>query len=625
MGRVWLAYDPQIDRKVAIKIVRSFAALGGADREQARERFLREARSAGKLLHPGIVTLFDAGEVGTVLYLAMEYVEGETLDNFCRPDRILPLSAVVEMMAGAAEALGYAHETGIIHRDIKPANLMRMAETNVKIMDFGLARGAEANLTQEGSLLGTPSYMAPEQIRGQAIDGRSDLFSLGVVLYELLTGQKPFAGDSVSSVIYRIVNEDPADPTTVHERVTPELAEFLRRALAKRPEDRFQSGAEFAASLRDVASRMTTSEQTQPVASAARPATASRAKKPLAEREIPAAESEPPSRSSAMPFVLGIVFVIVGLAGGAYYFREEIGLLEWFKSAPVVYEATVRSEPAESAVFLDGQPFDLAGGGKVRFGAEEAAPVVTAEYRCRKEEYRLGPADAGGEVNLVLEPVELAYQMDLGQTVAAVSVNGGDVGQTPLAFSLDLCQENSVTVKADGYHDLKLDIPEGATPLEARTLLAATALAPIPKGMLVLPESRVRLTYFVDGDRVDKSQRTLELAEGEHKVRAINDAYWIDVTRNVDVVADQEVQADIQLPALTTLVVFAYPPNAKVDLRRPGGRWKYLDDVPVRHQLAAGKYEVRVTLKPTGEIHTRDVVLEPGSNPEIRISFGSRS
>jgi protein kinase-like protein len=173
MGRVLLAYDPQIDRKVAIKVVQGLVPLDDA----ARARFLGEARSAGRLLHPGIVTLFDAGETERTPYLAMEYVQGDSLDRFCAPDALLPVPVVVELVARAAEALGYAHRSGVVHRDIKPANLMRVDDSIVKIMDFGLAGGAEAGLGSEGGLLGSPSYLAPEQIRGGAVDGRGDLFS----------------------------------------------------------------------------------------------------------------------------------------------------------------------------------------------------------------------------------------------------------------------------------------------------------------------------------------------------------------------------------------------------------------------------------------------------------------
>lgn len=178
MGRVFLAHDPQIDRRVAVKTVQGFASVPDETQADALEGFLREVRAAGKLSHPGIVTIFDVGQDDDQLYLAMEYVEGVTLDNFTRPGALLPVAEVLDLVARAAEALDYAHGMGVIHRDIKPANLMRVDEGSVKIMDFGLAQPPESQMTQDGSLFGTPGYMSPEQIRGGAVDGRSDLFSL---------------------------------------------------------------------------------------------------------------------------------------------------------------------------------------------------------------------------------------------------------------------------------------------------------------------------------------------------------------------------------------------------------------------------------------------------------------
>ncbi len=289
MGRVFLAHDPQIDRAVAVKTVQIFSAIPRGDRAEAREAFLREARAAGRLIHPGIVTLFDVGETDGLMYLAMEYVEGPTLDSYAARDRLLPVGDVVEMVAGVAEALDYAHRTGIVHRDIKPANLIHVGGSKVKVMDFGLARPTEAQLTHDGVLLGTPSYMSPEQILSQSIDGRSDLFSLAVVLFELLTGGRPFPGDSVSSIIYRIVNEEPLSARESNDRVSVELESFLQRALSKEPKARFATGKEFAAQLSRAGDK--------PTRAAAQPGLDAGAVVPT---DIPPARR--PARSSVRPF-----------------------------------------------------------------------------------------------------------------------------------------------------------------------------------------------------------------------------------------------------------------------------------------------------------------------------------
>ena len=253
MGRVLLAHDPRIDRPVAIKTIQIFAGLPESERAAARERFLREARSAGRLSHPGIVTMFDVGEQDEVPYLAMEYVRGVELDGFCAVETRLPTGTVADLVARVADALDYAHREGVVHRDIKPANLMRVGETDVKIMDFGLAKDAGGNLTQEGTMFGTPSYMSPEQIRGEPIDGRSDQFALGCVLFEMLTGTKAFGGDSVSSVIFRVVHESPGGGAVASSDIPEPFAAVVTRALSKNPAERFPSAGEFAEALRRAA------------------------------------------------------------------------------------------------------------------------------------------------------------------------------------------------------------------------------------------------------------------------------------------------------------------------------------------------------------------------------------
>ncbi len=606
MGRVLLGYDPQIDRKVAIKVVQGVVP----ESPEARERFLAEARSAGRLLHPGIVALFDAGEADGVPYLAMEYVAGDPLDRFCTPDALLPVPVVVDLVARAAEALAYAHRCGIVHRDIKPANLMRVADSAVKVMDFGLAGGAEAGLGSPGVILGSPSYLSPEQVRGATIDGRGDLFALAVVLYELLAGEKPFPGDSVSAVVYRIVNEAPREPPPGHPRFSHELRAFLRTALAKSPDERFGDGSEFALALRRAASALA---MPQPAVARSESAEA------LLAASIPPTPGRAP-RSSATPYILGGFAVAALFGGGAWAFRDKL-----FGPPPPppveMLEARLRSEPPEARVLLDGVPLDSAATGTVRFAAAGPFGLLRAEHACRSDEHRLGPADAGAEIALVLEPVELAYALDGLPASAEVQLNGAAIGKTPLDLHLDLCRANRIALAASGYRPATVEIPEGATPLEARNRLGTIALEAIPKGILVLPESSIRVAFEVDGKAVEASARRLELPEGPHEVRVRNDEHWIDITATVEVVADAEVRPALEIPRLSRLVVLAYPPNCTVDVRRAGGDWKYLGDVPLRQKIAVGTYQVRVTLRPTGQSETREVRLAAGDAPEIRVSF----
>jgi serine/threonine protein kinase len=619
MGRVFLAHDPQIDRKVAIKTVQILASLPKGDQAGAREMLLREARSAGRLMHPGIVALFDVGEADEQVYLAMEYVEGTTLDYHCTPGDLLPVPVVMELIARVAEALHYAHREGIVHRDIKPANLIRVGATEVKITDFGLAKPAESQLTQDGALVGTPSYMSPEQIRGRQIDGRSDLFSLGVVLYELLTGERPFPGSSVSSIIYRIVNEEAQDPSNLHRPADGALKAFLERALAKLPEDRFSSGAEFASELRKVARRLAPAEPKK--ASTATPGKSGTVPSEASSGGPPPRATRPP-RTSALPFVLGIILVLVAASAAAYHYRERLGLTDLLKPAEVWWEARVTSEPPGVEILLDGEPLDPNANGIVRFNSEGPFGVLSATLGCRKVERPLGAGDAGAEVILVLDPVELEWPFDPGVAGVDVRLNGERLGTAPLDLELDLCRENEFALEADGYRPAELSIPAEATPLEARRLLAALALEPIPRGRLILPPSKVELVYYLDGQRLAEPESGFELAEGEHVVRMKNESYWIDVTRKLRIVGGETLEPEFSPPPLTILEVQAYPPNCKVHLRRPGGKWKYLDDTPARKKIAVGRYEVRVTLNPTGESREQVVELVDGQNPPVRVSFG---
>lgn len=205
MGTVYLGRDPKINREVAIKTL-AYTGIDDSQLPMIKERFFREAEAAGKLNHPGIVTIFDAGEEHDLAYLAMEFLCGEDLSVHCKPNALLPVAEVMGIIADIAEALAYAHSNDVVHRDIKPANIMRQPDGSVKVTDFGIARVVSDSQTQTGMILGTPSYMSPEQVSGKKIDGRSDLFSLGSVCYELLCGEKPFIGDSIASLMYNISN-----------------------------------------------------------------------------------------------------------------------------------------------------------------------------------------------------------------------------------------------------------------------------------------------------------------------------------------------------------------------------------------------------------------------------------
>jgi CHASE2 domain-containing sensor protein/predicted Ser/Thr protein kinase len=253
MGVVYLGKDPKIGRVVAIKTMALSQEFEGEDLTDARERFFREAETAGRLQHQNIVTIFDAGEEHDLAYIAMEFLKGKDLVDFCKSGQLLPASKVLSIVARVAEALAYAHRQNVVHRDIKPANIMYEFDSDtVKVTDFGIARITDSSKTKTGLVLGTPSFMSPEQIAGKKVDGRSDLYSLGVMLFQMLTGVLPFRGDSMAELMYKIANEEAPDVRILRNDTSERLANVVALSLAKRPETRYQSGDQFAADLRSV-------------------------------------------------------------------------------------------------------------------------------------------------------------------------------------------------------------------------------------------------------------------------------------------------------------------------------------------------------------------------------------
>ncbi len=265
MGVVYQARDPKIDRIVAIKTV---SLEEESDEPEFRERFFLEARAAGRLSHAGIITIFDVAEDETshAPYIVMEYVHGQTLKKLLAPGYAkVPLETALRLAEEVADALAYAHDRGVVHRDIKPANIMITEQEHAKIMDFGVAKLDRVQRTHAGVLMGTPAYMSPEQLTGQPVDGRSDIFSLGVVLYTMLVGHRPFQGNGVSTIGFKVVNRDPLPLTTINPELPAEVERIVSRAIAKELDKRYQTGAEMAADLAKMREQLRKEHADQPL------------------------------------------------------------------------------------------------------------------------------------------------------------------------------------------------------------------------------------------------------------------------------------------------------------------------------------------------------------------------
>lgn len=325
MGVVYEAHDPHIDRSVALKVLRPDRVTS----EAFVERFLKEAKAIGRFSHPNIVTVYDVGQDHGTIYIAMEFLEGSPLNNVIQ-EKSLTIDEIVNIGVQVAETLDYAHQKGIVHRDIKPSNILRMPNGQIKISDFGIAHiedPSAAQLTQAGEILGTPAYMSPEQVVGRPVDGRSDLYSLGVILYELSTEKRPFGGQNLTAVFKAVTQDDPPEPAKTGSHIPLALSRLIMKSLKKVPDERFQTGIAMAEALKSCLSQG-----------------ASAVSGGVSARE----KTGKPTTS------IIIVVLLVSIIGGlSYYFLTRRGDVE--SSLPVM-KATldVESVPPGAQVFVDG-------------------------------------------------------------------------------------------------------------------------------------------------------------------------------------------------------------------------------------------------------------------------------
>lgn len=371
MGVVYEGFDPMIGRRVALKTVKR-DQLESTEANEILARFRREAQAAGRMTHPNIVAIYEYGEdqnAGGIAFIAMEFVEGRELKDYFDCEERFPLPEIVRIMGQLLDALDYSHRQGVVHRDIKPANIILLADGTVKVADFGIARIESSNLTQAGSVLGTPSYMSPEQFMGQTVDGRSDLFSAGVVLYQFLTGEKPFTG-ALTTIMHKVLKEEPPAPSVLNVQVPRLFDAIVRRALAKRPDERFQTAREFAAALRGTVApaEAAAAEATMAVgsdgtlltrdaAAGQPPADSVTMKMNQPVGQTPAASppaTRPRSQAPAVAIVAGIA--VVGVAVLGYYFLAGRGGQPAAIATQSGESRPIATAPVSTAPTIDVQP-----------------------------------------------------------------------------------------------------------------------------------------------------------------------------------------------------------------------------------------------------------------------------
>lgn len=537
MGVVYKALDPTIGRTVALKTMR--LDVHGLEAEEMLLRFRNEARAAGVLNHPNIITIYDAGETEGLFYMAMEFIQGQTLHHVLMQRRVLPPEEILDISRQVCAGLDAAHSQGVVHRDIKPANIMLEADGTAKVMDFGIAKSG-GGMTSAGQVLGTPNYMSPEQVKGKELDGRSDLFSYGVILYEMVTGEKPFTGQNVTTIIYKIINENPIQPSELDVTIHPGLSGVIMKALAKSPEERFQTGAELVRNLEnykafqsiedstirissgayqfpDALTQMVTPAKQAKAAAAARggtvgagaaPASGPATTQPYSPpgvRNKPAqwsnldAVPDPEAtaalqRSLTRTFYVFVVFIVaVLLLGGIYVRRRPQGAVTG-PIAPSIQPPTVQNQalPDDSEKVDSGQGEKGSGSGR----PSQALPKPSAT----------------GELLLTSIPTGAQIQID---------GRGEATWKTPFTASALVAGPHNVTFKKPGYATETRIVEVGPgkkahVNAQLRSTTARLAIASDPEGALIL----------LDGKETGKVTPTqLVIEQGQHTIALRKEGY----------------------------------------------------------------------------------------------------
>ena len=435
MGVVYEGFDPMIKRIVALKTIRA-DQLVGEQAETMIARFRREAQAAGRLSHPNIVSIYEIGEDEGVWYIAMEFVRGRELKNYFEGNERFTTADIVRVMTKILDALGYSHRLGVIHRDIKPANVILLEDGGVKVADFGIAHIESSNMTQAGTVLGTPSYMSPEQIMGLPVDGRSDLFSAGVILYQFLTGERPFSG-SATATMHKVLEEDPLPPSRFNVQVPGAMDAVVRKALAKRPDERYQTADEFAAALRGATERPNVTAEATLLANAEPPQVAPPVAPPVAPTQTKATAAAgdgtadiAPSRKSRTPMiaVAAAVAVVAVVAGLWATFQRSAGDAAKFAQTPV--PSMTAPAPAPSAAPATAAPVAAVPAAAAVPKTDPGRMTISAEGLVDPKDPRYGTdralmqsdlrADARGQLvakalGLMVEPASLARNYALVQ------------------------------------------------------------------------------------------------------------------------------------------------------------------------------------------------------------------
>lgn len=572
MGVVYHAIDPNIGRPVAIKTINLAAVLKPDEQERMRERLFREARSAGILSHPGIVTIYDVEQQGDLAYIAMEYVDGPTLDQLLSQPQPMPPERMFSILAQTAVALDYAHGKGIVHRDVKPANIMIAANGTVKITDFGIAKiTASEQFTMTGSIVGTPHYMSPEQVQGQAVDGRSDQFSLAVIAFEMLTGEKPYTGEHLTTVVYKIVAEEPPSPHRINASLGSGIEGVLLKSLSKKPDARYASCTEFIDALEQACAANKGWQSLPRGGSLNAPTVTDKQLAPAAlppsrrprRAELTASgttERTPSRRSGFLPFLAAILMAAALLAVVAWEVKPT-----WLLNG--IGSAEKPASPAESP-----NPQTHAATPSTATTPTATPPVST-------------PAAVESPAENKPSPMPPAAADAAPPPVANEKPAEPDAAAAPPARSA----------------------PRGEAPAR-RPASPRVAAGPQPVTVVSSPKGAVA-TLDGQPDTACTTPCTLEASPGRHSLELVKPGYDVE-RRDVDVGSSAvELPAVVMRSVQGTLMLTSDPAGAAVLV--DGKRQPQV--TPVQIQLTPGSYSVTVEWK-DGKQATRTVQIKDGIN-----------
>ncbi len=588
MGVVYLAQDPQIGRKVAVKTIKPKEGARPEEVAEGKARFLREAQAAGKLLHPNIVTIFDVFEERETMFIVMEYVEGVLLDNFCVKGRLLKLETALSLACQGLSALDYAHRHGIVHRDIKPGNMMVVNGESLKVMDFGLAKEADAHLTQTGMVIGTPHYMSPEQIQGKLLDGRSDLFSMGVVLYELVTGERPFRGEALSTIIYKILHETPVAPRQINPDLPEALSRIIQKALSKNPEERFMTGQAFIDALmhysemdlgQSMVGNLYTPTPTQEVLPPP----------PSGIQRIRRASK----RSGKKYLIGGLAAAVVAAAsvGGWLLLAKSSGSDGPAHPAVPAYEEKmprpigVTTEPPQARLYLDGKAVAAV----TLPPGDTSVHQVEARFGCLSAKAEVSNTPSQKDLRLVLKPQgPYAYDVESDPPGASISVDGKDTGlKTPAGVPRGDCSPFTVALSMAGKEPLEQKVDPSKEPS-----FKAEMVPQKPRGTLRLEASSATMRFYL-GDRLLGSQgQEVQLPEGQQVIRVVDPSVRGERSERVTIEAGRA--AKLKAAPFATGRVFLH--GKPVDDGKVFVDGSYLGELPIIGDapLAVGQHQFRV-------------------------------